>query len=354
MGDMSFPDFRLILQDKRSEETTKYVLFRHMKIVINNREVDAPAGEPLIETARRNGFEIPSLCYAKGVQHTASCMVCAVRNCVDGHIMPSCTTLPVEGMRIDTESSEVVRIRRISLELLLSDHRADCEAPCTWVCPEGLEVERMLRYYDDGRYGEAVQCLAAVFPLPLTGCDTCRAPCEKACRRGSVDKAVSIRTVIRELTAMNLKITSDERPEIHPTDKKSYQSRLGRYTDDEKARLQAEIVTPSRCLHCACAGRNTCKLRVYSTEAGIKRSRYGISSALTAEKIHITDNLWFEPAKCIRCGLCVYNSRDGFTFKGRGFVMQVVLPEESKNHIAENPSELCPTGAIYEKERGLT
>ena len=37
------------------------------------------------------------------------------------------------------------------------------------------------------------------------------------------------------------------------------------------------------------------------------------------EKIHVKGRMWFEPAKCIRCGLCVYNSENGFTFKNRGW-----------------------------------
>lgn len=53
-------------------------------------------------------------------------------------------------MRIETDSEEVSRLRALSLELLLSDHRADCEAPCTLVCTQGLDVERMLYLYECG------------------------------------------------------------------------------------------------------------------------------------------------------------------------------------------------------------
>ena len=99
-----------------------------MKIVINNKDVEVREGETLIEVARREGYSIPSLCYSKGFLHKSSCMVCAVKNCDNEQIMPSCTTLPTEGMRIDTESADVKLARTLSLELLLSDHRADCEA----------------------------------------------------------------------------------------------------------------------------------------------------------------------------------------------------------------------------------
>ena len=75
-----------------------------MFITINQTQVEVLNGETLIETARRVGHDIPSLCYVKGAKHKASCMVCAVKDCATGQIIPSCTALPAEGMQIDTES----------------------------------------------------------------------------------------------------------------------------------------------------------------------------------------------------------------------------------------------------------
>lgn len=319
-----------------------------MIVTIDNKEVEVHPGETLIEVARRAGFAVPSLCYVKGANHKASCMVCVVKECSSGQLIPSCSTYPTEGMRIETVSQEILQLRRLSLELLLSDHRADCEAPCTIVCPKGLDVERVLYYYDAGRYAEAHFLLASVFPLPEIGCDTCKAPCEKACRRGTVDEAVQIRSILRELA------DKDNLPEASPAvslanlPTNTFISRVGRFTPKEKERLKQTVTTPSHCLHCACAGRNDCKLRLLSTEAGIKRPRYDLSSDLPVkEKIHVTGKIYFEPAKCIRCGLCVYNSKDGFTFKSRGFGMQIGIPEASKTSIKEELTALCPTGALY-------
>ena len=319
-----------------------------MNITINNTPIEAINGETLIETAKRAGYEIPSLCYAKGAKHKSSCMVCAVKNQVSGQIIPSCTTYPTEGMQIETDSEEIQQIRALSLELLLSDHRADCKAPCSMVCPHKLEVEQMLGYYDTKRYEEAYAVIATAFSLPEIACDTCKAPCEKACRRGTIDKAVSIRAIIREVTDMFKSPLSNNKTSILTTDKKMFLSRLGRFTTKEKDRLKESVTAPSRCLHCACDGRDGCKLRQHATQAGIKRPRYETSSALPVmHKQHIAGNMWFEQAKCIRCGLCVYNSENGFTFKDRGFGMQVILPEENKTNVTEKLITLCPTGAIY-------
>ena len=318
-----------------------------MNIIINNTTVEVLQGESLIEVARRCGYTIPSLCYGKGAKHKSSCMVCAVKNCGSGQIIPSCTTSPTEGMQIETDTEEVRLVRSLSLELLLSDHRADCEAPCSMVCPNGLDVERMLAHYDAGDYKKAYLLISKAFSLPEIGCDTCKAPCEKACRRGTIDKAVQIRAIIKEMAAIGESAVQeiDDFPE---PDKNLFLSRLGRFSSKEKEILKKNTTAPSNCLHCACAGKKGCKLRLYATAEGIKRPRYETNSALPVmNKMYVTGNIWFEQAKCIRCGLCVYNSKNGFTFKDRGFGMQVMLPEENKINIKEDLVELCPTGALY-------
>ena len=318
-----------------------------MKIWLDNQECEALEGETLLVAARRKGLFIPSLCFAERAVHKASCMVCVVKNTTNGQILPSCTTYPEEGMQIETEGEEIRNIRKLSLELLLSDHRADCEAPCTLVCPKGLEVGKVLKYYDTAKYTDAYRLIAKTFALPEIGCDTCKAPCEKACRRGTVDCAVSIRAIIKEVVGMiEYASTGCTRKEAEGRNN-LFQSKLGRFTASERERLKS-TTTPSHCLHCACEGSVKCQLRLLATSAGIKRPRYALSSKLPAMlKQHVNGRIWFEQAKCVKCGLCVYNSQNGFTFKDRGFGMQVVLPDENASHINETHVELCPTGALY-------
>jgi len=323
-----------------------------MKININNKEIEIINGETVLDTAHRMGYEIPTLCYAQGKKHRSSCMVCVVKNRTNGQIIPSCTTYPVDGMQIETDSDEVRQIRMLALELLLSDHRADCDAPCSMVCPKGLDIEQMLGFYDANHHEKAFQLITETFDLPEIACDTCKASCEKACRRGTVDQAVSIREIIKQIAQTPELRTPDCETIKSKTDKNAFQSRLGRFSSCEKERLKTTVTTPSRCLHCACAGRTKCKLRLYATAAGIKRPRYEATSALPVlQKQQINENLWYEQAKCIRCGLCVYNSENGFTFKDRGFGMSVFLPDENRNHVKEEEAALCPTGAIYKSVR---
>jgi predicted molibdopterin-dependent oxidoreductase YjgC len=336
-----------------------------MLIKINDTEVGVDEGTVLLEAARSAGFYIPSLCYGQeaGAAHRPSCMVCAVKNSATGEIVPACSVTVAEGMRIETDSEDVQLVRRLSLELLLSDHRADCDAPCGAVCPHGLDIERMLAYWDEGRNTEARAVVADAFALPETGCEGCKVPCEKVCRRKMTSgAAVDIRGIIRELAAMDRQAMVDkknvETPNVAGTpesgkrgkEKEMYRSLPGILAPDEARRIRESITSVSGCLHCACSGRGKCKLRVYATAEGIKRSRYNLSSTLPVmHRENINGRLWFEPSKCIRCGLCVYNTPDGFTFSGRGFSMLVIVPEESRAGIGEELSELCPTGALYIK-----
>ena len=91
-----------------------------------------------------------------------------------------------------------------------------------------------------------------------------------------------------------------------------------------------------------------CKLRKYAIVYRAKWNRYPRYSAIKdSHPQRINGNFWFDVTKCIRCGLCVYNSNNGFTFKDRGFGMQVVLPEESVDNVNEKLIEICPTQALY-------
>ena len=110
-----------------------------------------------------------------------------------------------------------------------------------------------------------------------------------------------------------------------------------------------------------------CKLRRYALAYRAKWNRYPRYSAIKATQPQLIKgdtplpgppqkggrkegnrgDFWFDATKCIRCGLCVYNSNNGFTFKDRGFGMQVILPEENADNVDISLVEICPTQALY-------
>ena len=96
-----------------------------MKIIIDNAEYGANAGETILEVARRNNIDIPTLCFLKGINEPASCRVCVVE--VEGarNLCTACSTKVRDGMVVKTNTKKVIDARRNALELLLSNHNQD-------------------------------------------------------------------------------------------------------------------------------------------------------------------------------------------------------------------------------------
>ncbi len=96
------------------------------KIKIDGKEIEAIAGETLLETALRNDIAIPNLCYEKKVTHTAACRLCLVR--IEGRrgMITSCTTPVEEGMVVTAFDDELEEARKTTLDLALSMHNDDC------------------------------------------------------------------------------------------------------------------------------------------------------------------------------------------------------------------------------------
>ncbi len=92
---------------------------------LNGREVSFYPGESLLETARREGIDIPSFCYHSELSVYGACRLCLVE--LEGRgLVASCSMKPESGMVIRTDSRRLRRLRRTILELLLSNHKLDC------------------------------------------------------------------------------------------------------------------------------------------------------------------------------------------------------------------------------------
>ncbi len=163
-----------------------------VKLRIDQKEVLADAGSVLMEVIRETGVDVPSMCYLRGLPHFSSCMVCVVKDRKSGKLVPSCSLEVEEGMDIISGDEEVVRARKTALELMLSEHVGDCEAPCQVTCPAHMDIPLMNRLLARGEFEEALRVVKKDIALPSVLGRICPAPCEGACRRKSIDEAVSI------------------------------------------------------------------------------------------------------------------------------------------------------------------
>jgi formate dehydrogenase major subunit len=158
-----------------------------LNIILNGRIIQGLPGETILELARRNGIEIPTLCHDDRLEPFSSCYVCVVE--VEGMrgLQPSCSTRITEGMRIETENDRVKKSRKMSLELMASNHYADCVAPCRETCPAGVDVQGYIAMINQGMHREAVELIKNTNPLPAICGRVCVRPCELACRRNLVE-----------------------------------------------------------------------------------------------------------------------------------------------------------------------
>ena len=97
-----------------------------MNLTIDGRIVAAESGMTVLRAARSAGIDIPSLCQDDRLEPLAACRLCLVE--IEGANGPvvSCDTLVSEGMVVRTETDDLVEMRKVLLDLLLSDHTPDC------------------------------------------------------------------------------------------------------------------------------------------------------------------------------------------------------------------------------------
>lgn len=97
-----------------------------IKLQIDGKEVEAPAGSTVLEAAERAGIHIPRLCHDPELSPWGGCRLCVVEIAGMRNLPASCVTAAAPGMVVRTRSPAVVEARRTILELLLADHPQDC------------------------------------------------------------------------------------------------------------------------------------------------------------------------------------------------------------------------------------
>ncbi len=163
-----------------------------INLTINGKAITAPEGSTILEAARANGIDIPTLCYDKAVEIYGACGLCVVEAEGIPKLLRSCSAKCTEGMVINTESKRVVQSRKIAMELLMSAHEGDCVAPCQLNCPARTDCQGYVGMIANGEYDSALKIIKSNIPLPAAIGRVCPHPCEKACRRKNVEEPINI------------------------------------------------------------------------------------------------------------------------------------------------------------------
>lgn len=119
-----------------------------VKILVDNREIEAGEGTSLLQTCLDNEIYIPNLCYLEWLEAPpASCRICFVE--IEGEDKPvtSCTVKVKEGMVVRTDTPFVRRLQKTAFRLLLSVHDLDCaRCPANKKC----ELQRIAKFLKIG------------------------------------------------------------------------------------------------------------------------------------------------------------------------------------------------------------
>jgi NADH dehydrogenase/NADH:ubiquinone oxidoreductase subunit G len=108
-----------------------------ISFLMDGKEVTAEDGKTLLEAARENGVDIPTICLHEATTANALCRICVVE--VEGMrtLQPACIVRAANQMKVQTRSEKVIRARRTILEMLAA----------TMDLSEAPEIQKMMQDY---------------------------------------------------------------------------------------------------------------------------------------------------------------------------------------------------------------
>ncbi|MBQ3461864.1 MAG: (2Fe-2S)-binding protein, partial [Clostridia bacterium] len=116
----------------------------NINLKINNINVSAPEGSTVLEAARAAGIKIPTLCYLKEINEIGACRMCVVEVKGARNLVAACVHPIAEGMEVLTNTEKLIKSRKRTLELLLSNHDKKC---LSCVRSGNCELQELCREY---------------------------------------------------------------------------------------------------------------------------------------------------------------------------------------------------------------
>ncbi len=99
---------------------------KEVTLKINDISVTVPEGTRVLDACRTAGFNVPTLCYYKDLCNEGSCRVCVVEVKGARSLVASCSAVVTEGMEVYTKTPKVIKARKTTIELILSNHEKKC------------------------------------------------------------------------------------------------------------------------------------------------------------------------------------------------------------------------------------
>jgi len=93
---------------------------------IDGKEVCSAEHQTILEVARENGIEIPTLCHFDGLSGIGACRLCVVEVRGSNKLLPACVTQAQEGMEVTAHSQQLLEFRKLIVELLFTERNHVC------------------------------------------------------------------------------------------------------------------------------------------------------------------------------------------------------------------------------------
>ena len=95
-------------------------------LVIDDKDVSAREDQTILEVARENGINIPTLCHLDGLCSVGACRICLVEVKGIPKLLPACGTKCVEDWVVSTQSERLQEVRKTIVELLFTERNHVC------------------------------------------------------------------------------------------------------------------------------------------------------------------------------------------------------------------------------------
>jgi NADH dehydrogenase/NADH:ubiquinone oxidoreductase subunit G len=158
-------------------------------LTINGKKMKARRGETVLQVARRAGIKIPTLCHHNDLTPYGGCRLCIVE--IKGREIPltACTLIPEDGMVITTDTPRLRKLRRFTMQLILSEHPNAC-----LVCE---------RETDCANFQECIKKSAVTF-----GCKSC--PRNDNCELQDLVRELGIKDIPFDFRYRNLDVQRND------------------------------------------------------------------------------------------------------------------------------------------------
>lgn len=156
-----------------------------VNVTLNGQPVSGEKGTTILQLAKENGIDIPTLCFLEGLSPTGSCRMCVVEVKGSRTLVASCHTPIAPDMDIQTHSPKVLKARRVIIELLMANHVDNClmcdRANTCELRRIATDLEVGLSRYSGKRYFYLTEDTGDYLTRDLSKCILCRR-CIKATR----------------------------------------------------------------------------------------------------------------------------------------------------------------------------